>query len=107
MVSKPWINFSTQVLIIIFLFFTLYRPSSWPIALRNVLKCSTWHTFFTIRFWHFSSAAFIEKNAERVPMLVIIMMTLYGDCPKPDINLNVFWQTRTIEIQIVIFLTNL
>ena len=52
------------------LIFGLYRPSSGPIALRNVLKCSTWHTFFTIRFWHFSSAAFIEKNAERVPMLV-------------------------------------
>ena len=52
------------------LIFCLYRPSSGPIALRNVFKCSTLHTFFTIRFWHFSSAAFIEKNAERVPMLV-------------------------------------
>ena len=46
------------------LIFGLYRPSSGPIALRNVLKCSTRHTFFTIRFWHFSSAAFIEKNAK-------------------------------------------
>ena len=55
------------------LIFGLYRPSSGPIALRNVLKCSTWHTFFTIRFWHFSSAAFIEKSAERVPMLVYII----------------------------------
>ena len=55
------------------LIFGLYRQSSGPIALRNVLKCSTWHTFFTIRFWHFSSAAFIEKNAERVPMLVYII----------------------------------
>ena len=50
------------------LIFGLYRPSSGPIAFRNVLKCSTLHTFVTIRFWHFSSAAFIEKNAERVPM---------------------------------------
>ena len=45
----------------LFLVFTV--PSSAPIALRNVSKCSTSHTFFTIRFWHFSSAAFIEKNA--------------------------------------------
>ena len=30
--------------------------------MRNVLKCSTWHTFFTVKFWHFSSAAFIEKK---------------------------------------------
>ena len=50
------------------LIFGLYRPSSGPIAFRNVLKCSTLHTFVTIRFWEFSSAAFIEKNAERVPM---------------------------------------
>ena len=54
------------------LIFGLYRPSSGPIAF-NVLKCSTRHTFFTIRFWHFSSAAFIEKTAERVPMLVIVI----------------------------------
>ena len=50
------------------LIFGLYRSSSGPIAFRNVFKCSTSHTFFTIRFWHFSSAAFIEKNAERVLM---------------------------------------
>ena len=42
--------------------FGLYRPSSGPIALRNVLKCSTWHTFFTIRFWRFNSTDFIEKT---------------------------------------------
>ena len=30
--------------------------------MRNVLKCSTGHTFFTVKFWHFSSAAFIEKK---------------------------------------------
>ena len=30
--------------------------------MRNVLKCSTLHTFFTVKFWHFSSAAFVEKN---------------------------------------------
>ena len=42
----------------------LYRPSSEPIALRNVLKCSTRHTLYTIRFGHFSSAAFITKNAK-------------------------------------------
>ena len=40
----------------------LYRPSSEPIALRKVLKCSTRHTLLTIRFWHFSSAVFIEKK---------------------------------------------
>ena len=40
------------------------RPSSGPIALRNVFKCSTWHTFFAIRFWHFSSTVFIEKNPQ-------------------------------------------
>ena len=51
------------------LIFGLSRPSSGPIAFQNVnLKCSTLHTFVTIRFWHFSSAAFIDKNAERVPM---------------------------------------
>ena len=43
-------------------FFGLSRPSSRPIAFRNVLKCSTLHSSVTIRFWHFSSAAFIEKN---------------------------------------------
>ena len=64
--------------------FLVFRPSSGPIALRNVLKCSTWHTFYTISFWHFSSAAFIEENAERVPILVyIIMLTaLLLDCPR-------------------------
>ena len=50
------------------LIFGLYRPSSGPIALRNVLKCSICTFFTTIRFCHFSSAAFIEKNVERVPM---------------------------------------
>ena len=44
----------------------LYRPSSGPIALRNVLKCSIRHTLFTIRFWHFSAAAFIAKNTKNV-----------------------------------------
>ena len=44
------------------LIFGLYRPSPGPIALRNVLKCSIRHTLFIIRFWHFSSAAFIEKK---------------------------------------------
>ena len=44
----------------------LYRPSSEPIALRKVSKCSTRHTLPTIRFWHFSSAAFITKNAKNV-----------------------------------------
>ena len=42
----------------------LYRPSSELIALRNVLKFSTRHTLYTIRFGHFSSAAFIKKNAK-------------------------------------------
>ena len=42
----------------------LYRPSSEPIALPNVLKCSTRHTVYIIRFWHFSSAAFIKKNVK-------------------------------------------
>ena len=40
----------------------LYRPSSEPIALRNVLKCPTRHTLHIIRFWHFSSAALIVKK---------------------------------------------
>ena len=40
----------------------LYRPSSEPNALPNVLKCSTRHTCFTVKFWHFSSAAFVEKK---------------------------------------------
>ena len=40
----------------------LYRPSSEPIALRKVLKCSTRHTLLTIRFLHFSLAVFIEKK---------------------------------------------
>ena len=31
----------------------LYRPSSEPIALRNVLKRFTRHTLHIIRFWHF------------------------------------------------------
>ena len=44
----------------------LYRPSSELIALRKVSKCSTRHTLLTIRFWHFSSAAFITKNAKNV-----------------------------------------
>ena len=44
--------------------FSVCRPSSGPIALRNVLKCSTRHTFFTMRFWHFSSAAFIETTPQ-------------------------------------------
>ena len=42
----------------------LYRPSSEPIALRNVLKCSTRHTLHIIRFWHFSSAVIIKKTAK-------------------------------------------
>ena len=58
------------------LIFVLYRPSSGPIALRNVFKCSTWHASFTIRFWHFSSATFIEKTAERIPMLVLLIIYL-------------------------------
>ena len=33
-------------------------------ALRNVLKCSTRHTPYTIRFGHFNSAALITKNAK-------------------------------------------
>ena len=43
----------------------LYRPSSEPIALRNVLKRSTRHTVHIIRFWHFSSAVIITKNAKK------------------------------------------
>ena len=41
----------------------LYRPSSEPIVLRKVLKRSTRHTLHIIRFWHFSSAVIITKNA--------------------------------------------
>ena len=41
-----------------------YRPSSGPIALRHVLNCPPWHTFFTVRCWHFSSAAFVEKSSK-------------------------------------------
>ena len=43
----------------------LYRPSSEPIALRNVLKCPTRHTLHIIRFWHFSSAALIVKKTKK------------------------------------------
>ena len=64
-------NTVSPSLLSVVLIFGLYRPSSGPIALRNVLKCSTLHTFFTIRFWYFSLAAFIEKTAERLPMLVL------------------------------------
>ena len=46
----------------VLLIWGLYRPSSEPIALRNVLKCPTRHTLQTIRFWHFSSAALIVKK---------------------------------------------
>ena len=46
----------------VLLIWGLYRPSSEPIALRNVLKCPTQHTLQTIRFWHFSSAALIVKK---------------------------------------------
>ena len=42
----------------------LYRTSSEPIALRNVLKRSTRHTLHIIQFWHFSSAVIITKNAK-------------------------------------------
>ena len=46
----------------VLLIWGLYRPSSEPIALRNVLKCPTRHTLHIIRFWHFSSAALIVKK---------------------------------------------
>ena len=52
------ISVSLSVLLI----WGLYRPSSEPIALRNVLKCPTRHTLHIIRFWHFSSAALIVKK---------------------------------------------
>ena len=38
------------------------------------LQTEFWADRF-IRFWHFSSAAFIEKIAERVSMLVLVMMS--------------------------------
>ena len=39
------------------------RPSSEPIALRNVLKCPTRHTLHNIiRFWHFSSLLSLQKT---------------------------------------------
>ena len=53
---------SLSLAAVVALIFGLYRPSSGPLALRNVLKCSSLHTFFTIRFWHFSSVALIEKK---------------------------------------------
>ena len=75
------------------LIFGLYRPSSGPIALRNVLNCSTLHTFFSIRFWNFSSAAFIETNAERVPMA-----SIYNVYPFYKEN----W-TNTIFITVILY----
>ena len=56
------------------LIFGLSRPSSGPIAFRNVLKCSTLHTFVTIRFWHFSSAAFIEKTPQNGYLWLVIII---------------------------------
>ena len=39
------------------------RPSSEPIALRNVLKCPTRHTLHNIiRFWHLSSLLSLQKT---------------------------------------------
>ena len=55
------ISVSLSVLLI----WGLYRPSSEPIALRNVLKCPTRHTLHIIRFWHFSSAALIVKKLKK------------------------------------------
>ena len=42
----------------------------WADRFAKCLKMFHLTYFLTriIRFWHFSSAAFIEKNAERVPM---------------------------------------
>ena len=51
------ISVSLSVLLI----WGLYRPSSEPIALRNVLKCPTRHTLHIIRFWHFSSLLSLQK----------------------------------------------
>ena len=57
-------NIYTIILLMDSVSLCLYRPSSEPIALRNVLKCPTRHTLYIIRFGHFSSAAFITKNAK-------------------------------------------
>ena len=59
--NSPY-GFSLSLSVVLIL--GLYRPSSEPIALRNVLKCPTRHTLHIIRFWHFSSAVIITKNAK-------------------------------------------
>ena len=56
--------FCLSLCLSVVLIWGLYRPSSEPIALRNVLKRSTRHTLHIIRFWHFSSAVIITKNAK-------------------------------------------
>ena len=63
----------------VLLIWGLYRPSSEPIALRNVLKCPTRHTLHIIRFWHFSSAAFVEKKQQT-------MQNKWGDCSRAELR---------------------
>ena len=59
--NSPY-GFCLSLSLSVLLIWGLYRPSSEPIALRNVLKCPTRHTLHIIRFWHFSSAALIVKK---------------------------------------------
>ena len=61
--NSPY-GFCLSLSLSVALIWGLYRPSSEPIALRNVFKCSTRHTLHIIRFWHFSSAVIITKNAK-------------------------------------------
>ena len=53
---------TVSVSLSVLLIWGLYRQSSEPIALRNVLKCPTRHTLHIIRFWHFSSLLSLQKT---------------------------------------------
>ena len=56
------LSLSLSLSLSVLLIWGLYRPSSEPIALRNVLKCPTRHTLHIIRFWHFSSLLSLQKT---------------------------------------------
>ena len=59
------VSVSLSLSLSVLLIWGLYRPSSEPIALRNVLKCPTRHTLHNIiRFWHFSSLLSLQKTPQ-------------------------------------------
>ena len=76
--NSPY-GFCLSLSLSVLLIWGLYRPSSEPIALRNVLKCPTRHTLHIIRFWHFSSAAFVEKKQQTT-------QNKWGDCSRAELR---------------------